>query len=112
MAIGLTRNSYDVFVKYAGQPQGMILLCGPTGSGKSTTLYAALRHRLANFPGRIITVDVLNSSSGTLGAITWGSEFKLAGAFTNPAKGKRRTISFRYHQSGKWIEIGRAAADI
>ena len=35
----------------------MILLTGPTGSGKSTTLYAALRHRLANYPGRIITVE-------------------------------------------------------
>ena len=35
----------------------MILLSGPTGSGKSTTLYAALRHRLANHPGRFITVE-------------------------------------------------------
>ena len=35
----------------------MILLSGPTGSGKSTTLYAALRHRLAHHPGRIITVE-------------------------------------------------------
>jgi type II secretory ATPase GspE/PulE/Tfp pilus assembly ATPase PilB-like protein len=35
----------------------MILLTGPTGSGKSTTLYAALRYRLANHPGRIITIE-------------------------------------------------------
>ena len=35
----------------------MILLSGPTGSGKSTTLYAALRHRLAHHPGRFITVE-------------------------------------------------------
>jgi general secretion pathway protein E len=55
--LGLTRSGYYTFIKYAGQPQGMILLCGPTGSGKSTTLYAALRHRLAHFPGRIITVE-------------------------------------------------------
>ena len=34
-----------------------MLLTGPTGSGKSTTLYAALRHRLAYHPGRIITVE-------------------------------------------------------
>ena len=33
------------------------MLTGPTGSGKSTTLYAALRHRLAHTPGRIITVE-------------------------------------------------------
>jgi type II secretory ATPase GspE/PulE/Tfp pilus assembly ATPase PilB-like protein len=35
----------------------MILLSGPTGAGKSTTLYAALRHRLAHHPGRFITVE-------------------------------------------------------
>src|SRR6185436_5775904 len=45
------------FATYASQPQGMILLSGPTGAGKSTTLYAALRHRLAHHPGRFITVE-------------------------------------------------------
>lgn len=55
--LGMSKKSYDTFVKYACQSQGMILMTGPTGSGKSTTLYAALRHRLANYPGRIITVE-------------------------------------------------------
>ncbi len=55
--LGMSRKTYDTFVKYASQQQGMILMTGPTGSGKSTTLYAALRHRLANYPGRIITVE-------------------------------------------------------
>ncbi len=55
--LGMTAVHHDVFVKYASQKQGMILLTGPTGSGKSTTLYAALRHRLANYPGRIITLE-------------------------------------------------------
>ncbi len=55
--LGMSKKAYDTFAKYASQKQGMILMTGPTGSGKSTTLYAALRHRLANFPGRIITVE-------------------------------------------------------
>ena len=55
--LGMSKASYDTFVRHASQKQGMILLTGPTGSGKSTTLYAALRHRLANYPGRIITVE-------------------------------------------------------
>jgi type II secretory ATPase GspE/PulE/Tfp pilus assembly ATPase PilB-like protein len=55
--LGMSPAAYDIFVKYAGQENGMILLTGPTGSGKSTTLYAALRHRLAHFSGRIITVE-------------------------------------------------------
>src|SRR5262249_6658250 len=37
-------------------PQGMLLVTGPTGSGKSTTLYAALN--LLRSPGRnVITVE-------------------------------------------------------
>jgi len=55
--LGMSKTAFETFVKFAGQKQGMILLTGPTGSGKSTTLYAALRHRLANYPGRIITVE-------------------------------------------------------
>lgn len=61
--------------------------------------------------GRALTFDILNSSGGSLGTVTWNAAFKLAGAFTNPANGKRRTISFRYDGSN-WIETHRAAADI
>jgi type II secretory ATPase GspE/PulE/Tfp pilus assembly ATPase PilB-like protein len=38
------------------QPHGMFLSCGPTGSGKSTTLYAALRE-IDRFQRNIITVE-------------------------------------------------------
>ncbi|MCA9231951.1 MAG: Flp pilus assembly complex ATPase component TadA [Planctomycetales bacterium] len=55
--LGMSASALKTFAEYSGQKQGMILLTGPTGSGKSTTLYAALRHRLANHPGRIITVE-------------------------------------------------------
>jgi type II secretory ATPase GspE/PulE/Tfp pilus assembly ATPase PilB-like protein len=55
--LGMMPADYNTFVKIAGERQGLILMTGPTGSGKSTTLYAALRYRLANFPGRFITVE-------------------------------------------------------
>lgn len=55
--IGMTKRELDLMTKYIGHRQGLILLTGPTGSGKSTTLYAALRHRLGHHPGRIITVE-------------------------------------------------------
>jgi type II secretory ATPase GspE/PulE/Tfp pilus assembly ATPase PilB-like protein len=55
--LGMSEGALKLFTEAASQPQGMILLSGPTGSGKSTTLYAALRHRLAHFPGRFITVE-------------------------------------------------------
>ena len=38
------------------QPHGMFLSCGPTGSGKSTTLYAALRE-IDRYQRNIITVE-------------------------------------------------------
>jgi len=40
--LGLIGYSNKVFVKAINQPQGMVILTGPTGSGKSTTLVAAL----------------------------------------------------------------------
>ena len=61
--------------------------------------------------GQRLTLDVLNSSGGAMGVITWNGAFLLAGAFTNPANGKRRTIEFKYDGTN-WIEQNRAAADI
>lgn len=63
--------------------------------------------------GLRILFDILNSSGGAMGVITWNAVFLLAGAFVNPANTKRRTISFYYNAvDAKWIEVGRAAADI
>jgi len=55
--LGMSEIALRTFAAFTAQKQGMILLSGPTGSGKSTTLYAALRHRLAHHPGRFITVE-------------------------------------------------------
>lgn len=55
--LGMSESSLRLFTEITNQKQGMVLLTGPTGSGKSTTLYAAIRHRLAHKPGRIITVE-------------------------------------------------------
>ncbi len=41
--IGFEEAQYALFRKAAVQPYGMILVTGPTGSGKSTTLYGALQ---------------------------------------------------------------------
>lgn len=42
--IGLQKQALSDFRKAIEQPQGMVILTGPTGSGKSTTLVAALSH--------------------------------------------------------------------
>lgn len=46
--------------------------------------------------GRIVEYYIANSSGGAMGAVTFGSKFRLAGAFTNPANGQGRKIAFRY----------------
>ncbi len=41
-AIGMGKKTLTAFQKYIGQNQGIVLVTGPTGSGKTTTLYSAV----------------------------------------------------------------------
>lgn len=42
-AIGFSDHNYEIFAPLIKRPYGMLLCCGPTGSGKSTTLFACLQ---------------------------------------------------------------------
>ena len=46
-----------VFGEIANQPRGVVLVTGPTGSGKSTTLAAMVNHLNENEYGHILTVE-------------------------------------------------------
>lgn len=54
--VGLRPKLIDEIRAMVTQPHGMFLCCGPTGAGKSTTLYACLRE-IDRFQKNIITVE-------------------------------------------------------
>jgi general secretion pathway protein E len=55
-SIGLTEKQRTVIENAIAKPTGMVLMCGPTGSGKTTTLYAML-NRIDLFTRNVITVE-------------------------------------------------------
>lgn len=54
--LGMTDYNYERFASCLKVPQGVVLVTGPTGSGKSTTLYAALGE-IAKPNVNVITVE-------------------------------------------------------
>jgi type IV pilus assembly protein PilB len=63
--LGFLKDSYDRFKSAYEQPYGAILVTGPTGSGKSTTLYA--------------TLNVLNTQEKNIVTIEDPVEYRLPG---------------------------------
>jgi type IV pilus assembly protein PilB len=54
--LGFSAHVLEAFTKAMSKPHGMVLLTGPTGSGKSTTLYALL-NTLDRLQKNIITIE-------------------------------------------------------
>ena len=54
--VGFAEDDLAKFRRYIKEPYGMVLVTGPTGSGKTTTLYAALSE-IKNDEDKIITIE-------------------------------------------------------
>jgi type IV pilus assembly protein PilB len=54
--LGFNEHDQEIFKKQIAKPYGMIIVTGPTGSGKSTTLYSAIQ-AIKDVSTNIITVE-------------------------------------------------------
>ncbi len=55
-ALGISPELYEIFMREIKKPNGMVLLTGPTGSGKTTTLYAFLQ-KIYSPEIKVITIE-------------------------------------------------------
>ena len=55
-SLGFTENELKIYLENIKKPNGIILISGPTGSGKTTTLYATLK-KLNTVSTNILTVE-------------------------------------------------------
>lgn len=54
--LGFNTNSHTQFMNFVERPNGLVLVTGPTGSGKTTTLYSTLRY-LSNSEINVVSIE-------------------------------------------------------
>jgi type II secretory ATPase GspE/PulE/Tfp pilus assembly ATPase PilB-like protein len=55
--LGMHRRPFDLFKYALGIPNGVVIISGPTGSGKTTTLYAALRELAQGDALHVVSIE-------------------------------------------------------
>jgi type IV pilus assembly protein PilB len=73
-SLGMSADMESVFLRAIEQPHGAVISCGPTGSGKTTTLYAAL--------------DRLNDGMRSIATIEDPVEYQLPGVMQTEVHNK------------------------
>lgn len=82
-ALGFDEDTLANFIKLLGKPSGLILLTGPTGSGKTTAIYSALYHLVQRAGPAISIATVEDPVEFSLPMIAQ-AQVNLAQDFTYP----------------------------
>jgi len=81
--LGFEEDTLARFTQLIGRPNGLILLTGPTGSGKTTAIYSALCHLVAKHGTTISIATVEDPAEFNLPMISQ-AQINLAKEFTYP----------------------------
>jgi type IV pilus assembly protein PilB len=76
-SLGFSDNQQVIFQRSIEAPQGLVLVTGPTGSGKSTTLYGAINHLNNNDVNILTAEDPVEYSISGIGQVQVREEIGL-----------------------------------
>jgi type II secretory ATPase GspE/PulE/Tfp pilus assembly ATPase PilB-like protein len=74
--LGFTQEALTIYKKWLQEPQGIIIITGPTGSGKTSTLYTSLQ-QVTTEANNVVTIE--DPVEYVLPGITQGQVHELAG---------------------------------
>jgi general secretion pathway protein E len=77
-SIGMARGTQEAFKSLLAQPHGIVLVTGPTGSGKTTTLYAALSEIVSPTRNIVTVEDPIEYELAGVGQIQVNSRIELS----------------------------------
>ena len=77
-SVGMATDTQAGFRSLLAQPHGIVLVTGPTGSGKTTTLYAALREMLSPTRNIVTVEDPIEYELAGVGQIQVNSRIELS----------------------------------
>ncbi len=108
--LGMDDNELQKFSQAIALPHGMILITGPTGSGKSTTLYAALKE--INSPDiNILTAeDPVEQPLETISQLQVGAKVNFAGALRSFLRHDPDVIMVGEIRDGETADVSMKAA--
>jgi type IV pilus assembly protein PilB len=108
--LGMSGEMLDEFGRAINRPHGMILVTGPTGSGKSTTLYAAIRELQINEVNVLTVEDPIEQTIEGITQVQVSSKMGFAQALRSFLRHDPDVILVGEMRDRETVDIGLRAA--